>query len=126
MKKEIAVVNLREIIHQYEHNRITLPKNNNVYLVFSPVYNNYYAENMYVIERNHKVFFEFDIPSILTLNFKTFQIIFYDSVLSKHSVNHVFLSPTSIINFTSKKPSYDDTRRSGRDNELLQRAQNDL
>ena len=44
----------------------------------------------------------------------------------KHSVNHVFLSPTSIINFTSKKPSYDDTRRSGRDNELLQRAQNDL
>lgn len=36
---------------------------------------------MYVIERNHKVFFEFDIPSILTLNFKTFQIIFYDSVL---------------------------------------------
>ena len=81
LKKEIAVVNLREIIHQYEHNRITLPKNNNVYLVFSPVYNNYYAENMYVIERNHKVFFEFDIPSILTLNFKTFQIIFYDSVL---------------------------------------------
>ena len=44
----------------------------------------------------------------------------------KHSVNHVFLSPTSIINFTSKKQSYDDTRRSGRDNELLQRAQNDL
>lgn len=33
LKKEIAVVNLREIIHQYEHNRITLPKNNNVYLV---------------------------------------------------------------------------------------------
>lgn len=47
-------------------------------------------------------------------------------ILSKHSVNHVFSSPTSIINFTSKKPSYDDTRRSGRDNELLQRAQNDL
>lgn len=46
--------------------------------------------------------------------------------LRKHSVNHVFSSPTSIINFTSKKPSYDDTRRSGRDNELLQRAQNDL
>lgn len=45
---------------------------------------------------------------------------------SKHSVNHVFSSPTSIINFTSKKPSYDDTRKSGRDNELLQRAQNDL
>ena len=44
----------------------------------------------------------------------------------KHSVNHVFSSSTSIINFTSKKPSYDDTRRSGRDNELLQRAQNDL
>ena len=44
----------------------------------------------------------------------------------KHSVNHVFSSPTSIINFTFKKPSYDDTRRSGRDNELLQRAQNDL
>ena len=41
----------------------------------------------------------------------------------KHSVNHVFLSPTSIINFTSKKQSYDDTRRSSRDNELLQRAQ---
>ena len=46
--------------------------------------------------------------------------------MRKHSVNHVFSSPTSIINFTSKKPSYDDTRRSGRDNELLQRAQNDL
>ena len=46
--------------------------------------------------------------------------------IRKHSVNHVFLSPTSIINFTSKKQSYDDTRRSGRDNELLQRAQNDL
>lgn len=45
---------------------------------------------------------------------------------SKHSVNHVFLSPTSIINFTSKKQSYDDTRRSSRDNELLQRAQSDL
>ena len=44
----------------------------------------------------------------------------------KHSVNHVFSSPTSIINFTSKKPSYDDTRRSGSDNELLQRAQNGL
>ena len=47
-------------------------------------------------------------------------------LVRKHSVNHVFLSPTSIINFTSKKPSYDDTRRSGRDNELLRRAQNDL
>ena len=44
----------------------------------------------------------------------------------KHSVNHVFSSPTSIINFTSKKQSYDDTRRSSRDNELLQRAQSDL
>ena len=49
-----------------------------------------------------------------------------NSYVCKHSVNHVFSSPTSIINFTSKKPSYDDTRRSGRDNELLQRAQNDL
>ena len=46
--------------------------------------------------------------------------------IGKHSVNHVFLSPTSIINFTSKKQSYDDTRRSSRDNELLQRAQSDL
>ena len=46
--------------------------------------------------------------------------------IRKHSVNHVFLSPTSIINFTSKKQSYDDTRRSSRDNELLQRAQSDL
>ena len=52
--------------------------------------------------------------------------IFYLYNIRKHSVNHVFSSPTSIINFTSKKPSYDDTRRSGRDNELLQRAQNDL
>ena len=51
---------------------------------------------------------------------------FVQQKYSKHSVNHVFSSPTSIINFTSKKPSYDDTRRSGRDNELLQRAQNDL
>ena len=49
-----------------------------------------------------------------------------NKIRRKHSVNHVFSSPTSIINFTSKKPSYDDTRRSGRDNELLQRAQNDL
>ena len=49
-----------------------------------------------------------------------------DKKFGKHSVNHVFSSPTSIINFTSKKPSYDDTRRSGRDNELLQRAQSDL
>lgn len=48
------------------------------------------------------------------------------SEIRKHSVNHVFLSPTSIINFTSKKQSYDDTRRSSRDNELLQRAQSDL
>ena len=47
-------------------------------------------------------------------------------MIRKHSVNHVFLSPTSIINFTSKKQSYDDTRRSSRDNELLQRAQSDL
>lgn len=47
-------------------------------------------------------------------------------IVGKHSVNHVFLSPTSIINFTSKKQSYDDTRRSSRDNELLQRAQSDL
>ena len=46
--------------------------------------------------------------------------------MGKHSVNHVFLSPTSIINFTSKKQSYDDTRRSSRDNELLQRAQSGL
>ena len=45
---------------------------------------------------------------------------------SKYSVNHVFSSRTSIINFTSKKQSYDDTRRSGRDNELLPRAQCDL
>ena len=45
---------------------------------------------------------------------------------SKHSVNHVFFPQTSVINFTSKKQSYDDTRRSSRDNELLQRAQSDL
>ena len=44
----------------------------------------------------------------------------------KHSVNHVFFPQTSVINFTSKKQSYDDTRRSSRDNELLQRAQSDL
>ena len=64
--------------------------------------------------------------------YRMFTLRFYESDFSfmalggKHSVNHVFSSPTSIINFTSKKPSYDDTRRSGRDNELLQRAQNDL
>ena len=57
------------------------------------------------------------------LKIKIMDLVLLDS---KHSVNHVFSSPTSIINFTSKKPSYDDTRRSGRDNELLQRAQNDL
>ena len=45
---------------------------------------------------------------------------------SKHSVKHVFFLPTSVINFAPKKRSYDDTRRSGRDNELLQRAQSDL
>ena len=54
------------------------------------------------------------------------EIMNYCKEHSKHSVNHVFLSPTSIINFTSKKQSYDDTRRSSRDNELLQRAQSDL
>ena len=53
-------------------------------------------------------------------------ILFLFLSFRKHSVNHVFLSPTSIINFTSKKQSYDDTRRSSRDNELLQRAQSDL
>ena len=47
-------------------------------------------------------------------------------VQSKHSVNHVFFPQTSVINFTSQKQSYDDTRRSSRDNELLQRAQSDL
>lgn len=57
---------------------------------------------------------------------KTGTVYYISLIDSKHSVNHVFSSPTSIINFTSKKPSYDDTRRSGRDNELLQRAQNDL
>ena len=64
----------------------------------------------------------------LTLNKQIAEIRIKRSILvnRKHSVNHVFSSPTSIINFTSKKPSYDDTRRSGRDNELLQRAQNDL
>ena len=50
-------------------------------------------------------------------------IVLLNLYVGKHSVNHVFLSPTSIINFTSKKQSYDDTRRSSRDNELLQRAQ---
>ncbi len=46
--------------------------------------------------------------------------------VGKHSVKHVFFPQTSVINFTFKKPSYDDTRRSSRDNELLQRAQSDL
>lgn len=46
--------------------------------------------------------------------------------VSKHSVKYVFFSQTCVINFTSKKQSYDDTRRSSRDNELLQRAQSDL
>ena len=61
--------------------------------------------------------------------FKTFrrkEFLTFPFLDCKHSVNHVFLSPTSIINFTSKKQSYDDTRRSSRDNELLQRAQSDL
>ena len=51
---------------------------------------------------------------------------FEELELRKHSVKYVFFSPTSVINFTSKKQSYDDTRRSSRDNELLQRAQSDL
>ena len=51
---------------------------------------------------------------------------FLSQFKSKNSVNHVFSSPTYIINFTPKKPSYDDTRRSSRDNELLQRARSDL
>ena len=34
----------------------------------------------------------------------------------KHSVKYVFFPQISVINFTSKKQSYDDTRRSGRDN----------
>jgi len=49
-----------------------------------------------------------------------------EEFIGKHSVNHVFFPQTSVINFTSKKQSYDDTRRSSRDNELLQRAQSDL
>lgn len=98
LKKEIAEVNLREITHQYAHNQITLSKNNNVYLVFSPVYDNYYAENIYVIERNYRVFFEFDTPSILTLNFKTFQIIFYDSVLIVTTKNDFAIISYSHIN----------------------------
>ena len=66
-----------------------------------------------------------DIENQIGSFYDTFNDIIIDNKC-KHSVNHVFSSPTSIINFTSKKPSYDDTRRSGRDNELLQRAQNDL
>ena len=75
------------------------------------------------------VYFEYNIPR---MGRRADVIAIIDGVVfvleykSKHSVNHVFLSPTSIINFTSKKQSYDDTRRSSRDNELLQRAQSDL
>ena len=64
---------------------------------------------------------------MIVVPFKLMDIIISLNVKNrKHSVNHVFSSPTSIINFTSKKQSYDDTRRSSRDNELLQRAQSDL
>ncbi len=62
----------------------------------------------------------------LDLTEKQYKKVYKLLLKGKHSVNHVFLSPTSIINFTSKKQSYDDTRRSSRDNELLQRAQSDL
>ena len=64
--------------------------------------------------------------SVYNLAFRDKLVIGQTVLKRKHSVNHVFLSPTSIINFTSKKQSYDDTRRSSRDNELLQRAQSDL
>ena len=64
------------------------------------------------------------IQAMQALSEQPVDLLFLD--IRKHSVNHVFLSPTSIINFTSKKQSYDDTRRSSRDNELLQRAQSDL
>ena len=41
------------------------------------------------------------------------------SIQSKQSVNHVIFPQTSVINFTSRKQNYDDTRRNSRDNELL-------
>ena len=39
-------------------------------------------------------------------------------ILCNHSVNHVFFLKLSVINITPKKQSYDDTRKSSRDNEL--------
>ena len=89
-------------------------------------------QRMHELEVQHCLYAKKVIVKILRKNilglcypgYKT--IILSPRIIRKHSVNHVFSSPTSIINFTSKKPSYDDTRRSGRDNELLQRAQNDL
>lgn len=40
-------------------------------------------------------------------------------IVRKHSVNHEFFPQTSVLNFMSKKQSYNDTKRISRDNELL-------
>ena len=98
LTKKTTEIDIREITNQKGHNQITLPQNSNVYLVFNSVHDYYYADNMYVIEREDKAFFEFNIPSILTLNFKAFQIIFYDSVLIITTKNDF-----AIINYSHAK-----------------------
>ena len=70
-----------------------------------------------------KTFYKYSYQQISYILEHKYQVIRYKR---KHSVKHVFFPQTSVINFTSKKQSYDDTRRSSRDNELLQRAQSDL
>lgn len=81
------------------------------------------------VNKNYLIFF---LKGNFSINCNQFcdHVFHYNEMIllpkCKHSVNHVFFPQTSVINFTSKKQSYDDTRRSSRDNELLQRAQSDL
>lgn len=81
LAKKAQVIEICEIIHQKGLDKIVISRNDNVYLVFSPVNNYFYADDVYVIERKDKAFFQFSVPSILTLNFEAFQVLFYDSVL---------------------------------------------
>ncbi len=81
LTKAIVEVDIKEIVSNKNYNPVILSKSTNVYLVFNPIYDYYYGGNMYKNEREKMSFFTFNAPSILSLNFDTFQIIFYDSVL---------------------------------------------
>lgn len=81
LSKKTIEIDIESITLQKEYNPIFLSGKTNVYLTFNPIYDYYSTENMYTIERRRISFFPFNIPSLLSLNFKTFQIGFYNSVL---------------------------------------------